>query len=87
MAMGFVKANDVYVPNTALKKDIREITSRATRNKIVMIFTKPRRDENYKRLTYIAKEVTIDNAMQSSIQEKIDLENLTAEFAIPRKAL
>jgi hypothetical protein len=85
MAMGFVKANDVYVPNTALKKDIREITSRAARNKIAMIFTKPRRDENYKRLTYIAKEVTIDDALQSSVQEKIDMENLTAEFPIPRK--
>jgi hypothetical protein len=86
MAMGFVKVNDIYVPNTALKKDIREITLQATRSKIAAILLKPRYDERYKHLTYIAKGITIDDIGESVLKERVDLDSMVAEFPIPRKA-
>ena len=87
MAMGFTLANGVYVPNTALKKDLRDITANATRRKVAAIFVKPRTDDLYRQLTYIAKGITIDDtAISSILQEKVDMEKLIADFPIPRKA-
>ena len=84
MAMGFIKVNDIYIPNTALKTDMRDITEQAARRKIAAIFTKPRSEKMYKNLTYIAKGISInDNFLASILQEKVDIENLTATFTIP----
>ena len=85
MTMGFVKVNDVYIPNTALKKDLRDISAQATRRKIAAIFTKPRNKTLYENLTYIAKDLTIDDDnLASVLSEKIDKNTLTATFPIPR---
>jgi hypothetical protein len=85
MAMGFIDINGVYIPNTALKKDLRDITNHATRRKIVAIFVKPREEPLYERLTYIARDVAIDDAILKPItHEKVDIQNLTAAFPIPR---
>lgn len=86
MAMGFVFANHVYIPNSALKKDIRDITSQATRQKVTAIFVKPRQNDKYSTLTYIAKGLTIDDdILQPVLREKVDMQNLTAAFPIPKK--
>ena len=86
MAMGFVDINGLYVPNTALKIDVREITTQATRRKIVAIFIKPRGNTLYKRLTYISKGMTIDDrVLEPILMEKVDKANLDAEFPIPNK--
>ena len=86
MAMGFVLVNDIYLPRSALKQDVRDITLKATRRKIVATFIKPKKDEKYSTLTYIAKGVTIDDdILQAALQEKVDMQNLTAAFPIPRK--
>jgi len=83
-AMGFVCINNFYMPNTALKKDVREITTQATRRKVAAIFVKYRHDAMYAKLTYIAKGVTVDDGiLQKAIGDKVDLENLTADFPIP----
>jgi hypothetical protein len=86
MAMGFEYAGGHYVPNTAMKMDIRDITLQATRRRIVAIFVKPRSAALYKHLTYIAKGMTIDDGLFASVfQEKVEAEGLTASFTIPRK--
>jgi len=86
MAMGFTNVNGLYIPNTALKLDVRDITVKATRSRVAAIFVKPRGDDLYKRLTYIAKGMHVDDDIFASmLSEKVDLENLDADFQIPRK--
>jgi len=84
MAMGFVRINNgLYVPSTSLKMDVRDITTQATRRRVVSIFIKPRREALYKQLTYIAKGVTINDInLLPILREKVDLEDLTATFPI-----
>ena len=87
MAMGFANINGLYIPNTALKLDVRDITLNATRRKVAAVFVKPRGDDLYKRLTYIAKGMNIDDDIFASmLREKVDIENLIANFPIPRKS-
>ena len=86
-AMGFTLAKGVYLPNTALKKDVREITIQATRRKIAAIFIKPRGCGLYKHLSYIAKGITIDDDFLAPLlQKKVDILGITADFPIPRKS-
>jgi hypothetical protein len=88
MAMGFVRVNDMFVPNTTLKKDIRDITIHATRHQVTAIFVKERHKNKYTRLTYIAKNLTIDDfALNSNLYDKVDFANLTASFDIPKKSI
>jgi len=73
MAMGFVCINGLYIPNTALKIDVRDITEKATRHRIAAIFTKRRADSLYNQVTYIAKGITIDDEVFTSIlRAKVD---------------
>jgi hypothetical protein len=63
-AMGFVSGkgmNGMYVPNTALKKDVRDIIALGTQRRIVAIFTKGRRDKRYATVTYTAKGISLDD--------------------------
>ena len=88
MAMGFIYANDIYVPNTALKMDIRDISQKATRRKVAAIFVKPRNDIMYNQLTYIARGMAIDDdVLAPTLQEKVDIENLSADFPIQGKPI
>ena len=88
MAMGFLDVNGTYVPNTALKKDVREITLSGTRRKVAAIFRKPKDAHRYCELTYITKGLTIDErGLQVAIADKIDFDALTASFVIPREKI
>jgi hypothetical protein len=75
-AMGFVPGegmNGMYVPNTALKKDVRDIIALGTQRRIVAIFTKGRRDKLYKTLTYTAKGVSLsDDIFADVLREKVE---------------
>ena len=85
-AMGFARVNNFYVPNTALKKDVREITTQATRRKVAAIFVKNKHDANYTMLTYIAKGMTInDSIFQESLRGIVNFQKLSASFFIPQK--
>ena len=76
------------MPRTALKVDIRDITSKATRHRVAAIFIKHSGDKLYKRLTYMAGGVKIDDdAVLSAMRGKVDLAGLTADFDIPGKLL
>lgn len=60
--MGFVPDGRYYVPNTALCKDIREITEHP-QHRILMILDKNIRDPKYNRAIYTAKGFTADNLL------------------------
>ena len=72
-AMGFVKIKTgEYVPNTALKVDVRDVT-RKPQQRIVAILRKSRLEHKYTELTYIAKGFTIgDKILQPILDEKAD---------------
>ena len=84
MALGFVNINNIFMPSTALKLDIRDITKKAARHRIAAIFIKPRQESCYTCLTYIAKGLTIEDVLPI---DRVDSQNLTASFLIPRKDL
>jgi hypothetical protein len=86
-AMGFKKKDSLYVPNTSLKVDLRDISIRPIQ-RIAAVFIKDRREEKYTRLTYIAKGLKIDDAIfKPSLRDKVDSVNLTAAFEIPKKSI
>jgi len=73
MAMGFVSINGQYIPNTSLKIDVRDITEKATRQRIVAILSKQRSDSLYNQLTYIAKGMAIDDdVFATTLRDKVD---------------
>ena len=62
--MGFVKdkKSKMYVPNTALKMDIRDIT--INRGKIVAILKKDANEQLYNNITYINKNYKLENIIK-----------------------
>ena len=70
--MGFVADGRFYVPNTALNKDIREVTARP-QYKILMILEKSISDPKYSKAIHTAKGFTADNLLgYGEICELID---------------
>jgi hypothetical protein len=45
MAMGFINVNGALIPNTAMKKDVRDIAARPACHRMAATFTKYWRDE------------------------------------------
>ena len=75
MCLGFIKENNYYIANTALKEDIRNIVEEQGR--IVLILKKNIKDKEYSEIIYKSKN--IDNTKvedifnKSKINSKIDL--------------
>ncbi|MCL2494724.1 MAG: PBECR4 domain-containing protein [Oscillospiraceae bacterium] len=68
--LGFIKTQRLYVPNTALKEDIRNITKKAY--PVVAIFKKPRLAKTYGAPSFVNhKRVSLD-ALRSALSEKVD---------------
>ena len=77
-ALGFVQAKNIYLPKTALKADVRDITIQSTRRRIVAILVKPRKDALYKQLTYITKDTTLESiVLAPDLRNRIDMQNTT----------
>lgn len=71
-----IEKNQIYVPNTILKEDIRKIT--AKRNRIVAIFKKDLKQSKYEKITYIAKSTNIkDLSKNNELLSKIAIERIT----------
>jgi len=84
-AMGFRRNGDIYMPNTALKTDVRDIVKHPVQ-RIAAIFIKKKHDTKYCELTYIAKGLTIDDdTLKLFFEDRVDFQNLTASFPIPRR--
>ena len=79
--------DSLYVPNTALSTDIRLITHRPVQ-RIAAILIKSRSEKHYSHLTYIAKGIAInDRIFATMFTDKVDIDNLQADFPIPMKPL
>lgn len=75
--MGFVKdrKNNVYVPNTALQKDIRDITE--NRSKIVAILKKKITEKLYCNITYLKNEYFLEELFQNEeVVKMIDVDKI-----------
>ena len=74
--MGFIKnKQNIYVPNTALKIDIRDITN--DRKRIIAVLKKNINEKLYKNITYLNKKYQIENILQNQeINKKIDIKNI-----------
>ena len=74
---------------TDLKLDVRDITVQSTRRRIIAIFVKPRKDALYRQLTYIAKDISLDEVVHThTIHDRIDRYNLVgATLPEPNKPL
>lgn len=60
--IGFVRDGHIFVPNTALNEDIRDI-SRNNCSRILAVFTKPSESTIYRTPTYVAKGVDISDVL------------------------
>ena len=74
--MGLIKQGQYYVPNTALKEDIRDYIFKS--EKVIAIFGKSFSDKLYNRLLYVSKEPEIN--ITSEIISKIDIDNFIVGF-------
>ncbi|GHV44777.1 hypothetical protein FACS1894204_02490 [Synergistales bacterium] len=82
-AMGFRYEDGVYVPNTALRENVKNLTDNS--QQVLAIFVKPKDKEKYTQLSYIAKNTSIDSPiLRKIVDEKTDLRHLWASFDIPR---
>lgn len=75
--MGFVKDSEfkMYVPNTVLKKDIRDVTD--DRKKIIAVLKKDINEKLYKNITYLKQNYQINDILKNDgINENIDIGNL-----------
>ena len=75
-AMGFRRDGDFYMPNTALKTDMRIITKKPVQ-RIAAIFVKGFADTMYCELTYLAKDISIDDDLLASVlRDRVDMDKL-----------
>lgn len=79
-SLGFVYENGYFIPNTALKEDIRDITIKP-QQKIIAIYSKDIGKEIYCELRYLAKGITPKTLiLPYEIYSKIDEYNLILDF-------
>lgn len=72
--MGFVRDGQYYLPNTALKEDIRDI-AKHPQKRVLMIFRKPIRNKLYDQLCYAAKGLDMVSVIvPESVKSKITLQ-------------
>lgn len=67
--LGFIKTGRYYICNTALKVDIRKVTT--NNKKIVCILSKQINENKYKEISYISKKFKIENIVNNIIIGKM----------------
>ena len=87
-AIGFRKKNEcdnsLFIPNTALSIDMRQIIQKPIQ-RIVAMFIKKQQDEFYHELTYLAKGLTLnDELIRPVLKARVDMNKLSASFTIPQ---
>lgn len=63
ICMGFVKKGNYYIQNTALKEDIRNITTE--QSKVIAIMVKNTKDIKYKEITYLNKNIEFKTLLEN----------------------
>lgn len=71
MCLGFIKENNYYIANTALKEDIRNIIEE--QGKILLVLKKNIKDSKYNEIVY--KNKNIDNTKINEIINKLIIDN------------
>lgn len=77
--MGFVRDGGFYIPNTALREDIRNVSIRPQK-RILAIYRKPIRDAQYQELCYLQKGLE-----PSSLGASMDLKAKVIGLAVDDK--
>ena len=72
-AMGFIQSMNFYLPKSALKSDVRDITIKATRRRVIAIFVKARNDKLYSELTYLANGISLNDKIFDPIRNYLDI--------------
>lgn len=68
--LGFIRKGDIYIPNTALRQDIRDIT--VDRGRVLAVYRKKRNAAQYTELCYTAKGIDLSSpAIQEVLAGKI----------------
>ena len=86
--MGFIKDNEysnVYVPNTALKEDIRKVVD--NKAKIIAILKKDMTNNLYANITYLKQDYEIKDILKNQeITKNIDVNNIySADRIVDKK--
>lgn len=86
--MGFIKDNEysnVYVPNTALKEDIRKVVD--NKAKIIAILKKDMTTIYYANITYLKQDYEIKDILKNQeITKNIDVNNIySADRIVDKK--
>ena len=71
MCLGFIKENNYYIANTALKEDIRNIVEEQRR--ILLVLKKNIKDKKYSEIIYKSKNV--ENTKFDEILTKLEIDN------------
>ena len=76
--LGFTREKDYYIPNTALREDIRDISVHPTK-RVLAIFKKDVTEELYTTLCYTAKKLDISSIkLPDSLKQKLEPQVLVA---------
>ena len=74
-SLGFVREDKYYIPNTALKEDIRDITTKP-QSRMLAIFRKPVEQSHYEEICYTAKGLVLqDISLPQTLHDKIHIHN------------
>ena len=75
-SLGFVRDNRYYIPNTALKEDIRDITTKP-QSRILAILKKSKNESYYEEICYKAKGILLqDISIPQTLSNKIHIEGI-----------
>ena len=78
-ALGFVCEDHYYIPNTALKEDIRDITAKPQK-RMLAILRKPVNQPCYQEICYMAKGLTLqDISLPADLKNKVLIPQNEAE--------
>ena len=76
-AMGFERSNNIYIPKTALRAGVNDMTKKDSRSRVIAIFIRNKMDSSYTHITYKASNVEIEQLSQNVVLRKsVDFNNL-----------
>lgn len=77
--LGFINANEYYVPNTLFKEDIRDVVTNS--NRIICIMSKKIKDKKYVKIDYLVKDFKIQDIIhQKDLKDKINIKEQSDVF-------
>ena len=78
--LGFVRDDTYYIPNTAIKEDIREVTRRP-QQRVLLIYKKLIHEAQYSELCYVAKGIDVEQITKSIFAQAVRPNDTLSEGA------